>query len=100
MSSIEDQSSIEDEGTLDTRLEKHPKLLTYETINNIHTQIKSNTTSVLFNLGGRTHGLLGLLPDSVTYQTLTGIMFTKPLIPSPDQTIPDISSDPVISQFE
>ena len=98
-------SSIEDEGTLDTRLEKHPKLLTYETINNIHTQIKSNqiksnTTSVLFNLGGRTHGLLGLLPDSVTYQTLTGIMFTKPLIPSPDQTIPDISSDPVISQFE
>ena len=81
-------------------LKKQLGLPSYETINSVHTKIKSNTASVPSNLGGGTHVLLGLVFDSATYQTLTGSLFAKSHNSSTVPTIPAASSGPVIAQIE
>ena len=63
-------------------------------------QNKSNAVSIFSNLGGGTHGLLGLVVDSATYQSLAEIPFAKPPNPVAVPTIHIGSSDPIIVQIE
>jgi hypothetical protein len=61
---------------------------TYSDITRIHTILKSNAASISSNLGGGTHGLLGLMLPNDTYNTVTGHNFVRPPNPGPHAIIP------------
>jgi hypothetical protein len=60
---------------------KQPGLPTYETIAEVHLKLKANAASIVSELGGGAHGLLGLVLPPTTYATLTNHAFTAPINP-------------------
>lgn len=61
---------------------------TFEIIADVHRKLKANAASVSSNLGGGTHGLLGLTILPATYQTVTGHAFVAPVNPG---SLPNIA---------
>jgi hypothetical protein len=59
---------------------KQPGLPTYETIAKVHLKLKANAASVVSELGGGAHGLLGLVLPTATYTTLTNVHFNAPTL--------------------
>jgi hypothetical protein len=68
---------------------KQPGLPTYETIAEVHLKLKANAASVVSELGGGAHGLLGLVLPPATYATLTNVVFNTPVNPG---TTPNIEA--------
>ena len=60
---------------------------TYETINDVHTKLKANASSVPTTLGGGAHGLLGLMLGPATYLAITGHNFATPPNPGAQPVI-------------
>jgi hypothetical protein len=60
---------------------KQPGLPTYETNPEVHLKLKANAASVVSELGGGSHGLLGLVLPPPTYATLTNFVFNTPVNP-------------------
>ena len=54
---------------------------TYETLKAMKNQLKSNAYSVASNLGGGTHGHLGLLLTAAEYATMSRIPYVRPVHP-------------------
>ena len=59
----------------------------YETINEVHTKLKANASSVPTTLGGGNHGHLGLMLGPATYLAITGNDFVIPANPGAQPTI-------------
>lgn len=55
----------------------------FDAISAVHTKLKANAASVHSNLGGGTHGLLGLALKPGNYTVLTGHVFEVPINPGP-----------------
>ena len=64
---------------------KNPGLPTYKVISEVHSKGKANAASIASELGGGSHGLLGLTLSTATYLQLTGNAFVRPINPG---TIP------------
>ena len=62
---------------------KMPGRPTFETIAEVHTKLKANASSIPSELGGGSHGLLGLALQPGTYTVLTGHVFQPPVNPGP-----------------
>ena len=60
---------------------KNPGLPDFKSINEVHSKGKANASSVASELGGGTHGLLGLTLSPATYLQLTGHNFIRPINP-------------------
>ena len=60
---------------------RNPGLPTFTTINETHSKGKANASSVPSELGGGSHGLLGLTLSPATYLQLTGHNFVRPINP-------------------
>ena len=56
---------------------KHSVEPTFQAIRDSHNQLKSNASSILADIGGGHFGLLGLIIQPKTYETLTGSPFVK-----------------------
>ena len=56
---------------------KHTGEPTFQDIRDSHNQLKANAASILSDIGGGPFGLLGLIIQPKTYETLTGIPFIK-----------------------
>ena len=79
-------------------LDRQPGLSSYNTINSIHTLLKTNATSVPSQLGGGQNGLLGLVLNDALYLNLTGADFIKPPNSGTVASIPDNSTGPQIDE--
>jgi hypothetical protein len=77
------------EGFPFTTIAKQPGLPTYKTIAKVHLKIKANASSIVSELGGGAHGLLGLVLPPATYATLTNVAFNTPVNP---RTTPNIEA--------
>ena len=88
------------EGFTFLSITRQPGLLTYSVINDAHQMFKSNATFIQSKLGGGDHGLLGLVLQAATYQTLTSVAFAAPVNPSPFSTIPVVATGPQISALK
>ena len=77
-------------------LDRQPGLPSYNTINSVHTLLKTNAASVPSQLGGEQHGLLGLVLNNAIFNKLTGTDFIKPSNPGTVATIPTGSTGPQI----
>ena len=75
-------------------------LPTYSVINDNHQKLNSHPTSIQSELGGRAHGLLGLILPAGTYQTRTGVAFSATFNPGPVPTIPTGATGPQISALK
>ena len=64
---------------------RNPGLPNFNIINEVHSKGKANASSVASELGGGTHGLLGITLSPGTYNQLTGHNFVRP--PNPG-TVP------------
>ena len=73
---------------------------TYETMHAVHALLKANATSVISELGGGAHGLLGLTLNAATYFQLTGLAFTRPANPGTTPTIPARSTGEQVRRLE
>ena len=80
-------------------LDRQPGLPSYNTINSVHTLLKTNAASVPSQLGGGQHGLLGLVLNNDIFQKLTGTDFIKPSNPGTVATIPTGSTGPQIDNL-
>ena len=80
-------------------LDRQPGLPSYNTINSVHTLLKTNAASVPSQLGGGQHGLLGLVLNNEIFQKLTGTDFIKPSNPGTVATIPTGSTGPQIDNL-
>ena len=78
---------------------KIPGRPTFETISEIHTKLKANASSVQSELGGGTHGLLGLTLQPGTYTVLTGHVFQPPVNPGPVANVPPNQTGPQIANI-
>ena len=56
---------------------------TYETVHKLWNKIKANTRSVYSQLGGGTHGNLGLVLTDAQYADISTTVFTCPAHPAP-----------------
>ena len=79
-------------------LDQQSGLPSYNTINSVHTLLKTNAISVPSQLGGGQHGLLGLVLNDALYLNLTGTDFIKPPNPGTVATIPANSTGPQIDE--
>jgi hypothetical protein len=70
---------------------------TYESINEVHQKLKANASSIQSELGGGTHGLLGLMLRPNRYLELTGQPFVFPINPGPTTVIPEGATAAVTS---
>ena len=61
---------------------------TYETINDVHTKLKANASSVPTTLGGGAHGHLGLMLGPATYLAITGHDYVIPANPGAQPVVP------------
>ena len=77
-------------------LDRQLGLPSYNTINSVHTLLKTNAASVSSQLGGGRHGLLGLVLNNAIFNKLTGTDFIKPSNPGTVATIPTGSIGPQI----
>jgi hypothetical protein len=68
---------------------KQPGLPTYKTIADVHLKLKANAASVVSELRGGVHRLLGLVLPPATYATLTNVVFNTPVNPG---TTPNIEA--------
>jgi hypothetical protein len=63
---------------------KQPGLPTYAIITKVHLKLKANASSIVSELGGGAHGLLGLVLSPTTYAALTNAAFNAPInLPRP-----------------
>ena len=76
---------------------KTPGRPTFETISEIHSKLKANASSIHSELGGGSHGLLGLTLQPGTYTVLTGHVFQPPANPGTVAQIPPNSTGPQIT---
>jgi hypothetical protein len=67
---------------------RHTGTPTYAAINIIHKKLKANASSIPSELGGGTHGLLGLVLSAPAYINVTGHVFVPPVNPGPTAVIP------------
>ena len=79
-------------------LDRQPALPSYNTINYVHTLLKTNAASVPSQLGGDQHGPLSLVLDDALYLNLTGTDFIKPPNFGTVSTIPTNSTRPQIDE--
>ena len=56
---------------------------TYDTVHKLWNEVKANARSVYSNLGGGTHGHLGLVLMTAQYAAISTIAFTRPDHPGP-----------------
>ena len=56
---------------------------TYETVHKMWNEVKANARSVYSNLGGGTHGHLGLVLTTAQYADISTTDFTRPDHPAP-----------------
>ena len=56
---------------------------TYDTVHKLWNKVKANARSVYYNLGGGTHGHLGLVLTTAQYAAISTINFTRPGHPVP-----------------
>ena len=56
---------------------------TYETVHKLWNEVKANARSVYSNLGGGTHGHLGLVLTTAQYAAISTTDFTRPDHPGP-----------------
>jgi hypothetical protein len=77
------------EGFTFITIAKQPGLPTYEAIVEVHLKLKANAASVVSELGGGAHGLLGLVLPPATYVTLTNVVFNTLVNPG---TTPNIEA--------
>jgi hypothetical protein len=66
---------------------KQPGLPTYKIIAEVHLKLKANASSIVSELGGGAHGLLGLVLPPATYATLTNGAFNAPVNPGTTPSI-------------
>jgi hypothetical protein len=66
----------------------HTGTPTYAAINIVHKKLKANASSIPSELGGGTHGLLGLVLSAPAYINITGHVFIPPNNPGPTAVIP------------
>ena len=67
---------------------KHSGEPTFQAIRYSHDQLKSNKASILSGIGGGHFGLLGLIIQQKTYETLTGSPFVKHTNPGTHPSYP------------
>lgn len=79
---------------------RQPGEPTYKTIRTVHRLLKANAASIPSDLGGGAHGLLGLLLTDAVYQTITGVLFTRPVNPGTTATIPARSTGKITRRLE
>ena len=56
---------------------------TYDTVHKLWNKVKANARSVYSNLGGGTHGHLGLVLTTAQYAAIATTAFTRPGHPGP-----------------
>ena len=56
---------------------------TYDTVHKLWNKVKANARSVYSNLGGGTHGHLGLVLTTAQYASISTTAFTRPDHPGP-----------------
>ena len=61
---------------------------TFESIQATHKLLEANAASVPSDLGGSTHGLLGLMLDDAIYNNVTGHNFVHPVNPGNSTIVP------------
>lgn len=67
---------------------RHAGAPSFESIQATHRLLKANAASVPSDLGGGTHGLLGLMLDDAVYNNVTGENFVRPANPGNTAIIP------------
>ena len=75
------------EGFPHPRIPRQSGMPTYESILEVHAKLKSNAASHHSELGGGSHGLLGLILSPATYQTIMSVPFVAPVNPGSLPTI-------------
>ena len=76
------------EGFPHLSIPRHPGEPSYESIYKVHSLLKANAASIPSDLGGGTHGLLGLTLSQAVYTQVAGMAFTRPANPGNTPTIP------------
>ena len=71
---------------------KHSGEPTFQAIQDAHNQLKSNAASILADIGGGPFGLLGLIIQPKTYETITGSPFVKHANPGTHPSYPRVVS--------
>ena len=59
---------------------REPGLLDHQRINEVHSKVQTNASSIASELGGL-HGLMGLTFVNATYHQITGNYFKQPVNP-------------------
>ena len=67
---------------------RHAGAPSFESVQATHKLLKANAASVPSDLGGGTHGLLGLMLDDAVYNNVTGHPFVRPANPGNSAVIP------------
>ena len=64
---------------------------TYETLQRMYNELKSNASSIPSTLGGGTHGHLGLLLDATQYAMISPYPYIRPIFPGPLYVPPNLT---------